>query len=494
MQKIRHSIAMYFRRPILSAATIAFLFAAITACSRGDNDERPPIVFQSCTDSSLEGLDCATFTVPKDYDDLGAGTFDLAVVRGRSTGASDERIGTLFFNPGGPGVASLPMARDFINGLPSEIRRRFDIVLWDPRGVGKSSGLTECEGGWYPLPGTGDVDWDAVDVEMRNSQAEANAACESLYSDVVPYISTNATVRDLDQLRAAVGDSKLTYWGTSYGTRIGYVYAHDFPDRVRAMLLTSPVDPDATWESFAYQSALAPDTALGFFFEMFPGVQERYLRSANTLDTRSLILPSGAEFTRWFFRATLSSMSISESGYSDMAAFITNVDTALHGTGPARDAALEALDAMAATMSEWPINGGAIPFIGCSDYGPKPTAQEQKELAASVRAEAPITGWLATQGLYYCEGMTVVPSPVPVDFINRDTPMLIMGSTHDSLTPYEWATKMARMFLNSRVITYIGSTHTPFLAGSSCVDKYGIDYLINLERPDEDVTCPNTLK
>jgi len=462
----------------------------LPACS--NNDPRP-LVYQSCTDSSLEGLDCATFTVPKDYDDPGAGTFDLAIVRGRATGTDDERIGTLFFNPGGPGFASLPIARDIVNGMPSEIRRHFDIVLWDPRGVGKSSGLTECVNGSYPLPATGDVDWDAVDAEMRDSQAKANAACEALYPEVVPYISTNATVRDLDQLRAAVGDSKLTYWGTSYGTRIGYVYAHDFPHRVRAMLLTSPVDPNATWKSFAYQSALAPDTALSFFFEMFPDVQERYLRSANTLDAQSLILPSGVEFTRWFFRATLSSMSVSESDYRTMSDFITNVDTALHDTGPARDSALEALDAMATSMSEWPINGGAISFIGCSDYGARPTAQEQKELAASVRAEAPITGWLATQGLYYCQGMTVAPDPVPVDFINRDTPMLIMGSTHDSLTPYEWTTKMASMFLNSRVITYIGWTHTPFLAGSSCVDQYGINYLIHLERPDEDVTCPNTI-
>lgn len=481
-------------RAFVVGAIVAFVLGIGFSGSVSARPGTAQLVWQGCTDPSLKGLDCARLAVPKDYGHTENGSFDLALVRGRSTGSTRDRIGTLFFNPGGPGFASLPIAGEVISGIPDLIRRHFDVVLWDPRGVGASSGLVECIGGAYHLPATGGVDWDAVDEEMRRSQKQANAVCAIRYPEVVRYISTNATVRDLDAMRAAVGDAKLTYWGTSYGTRIGYVYAHDYPDKVRAMLLTSPVDPNGVWTDFAFRSALAPDTAIGVAFEAFPGTQQKYRRSARTLDLRTLVLPSGTEFTRWFFRGTLSTMSVSESHYADMAALIENVDTALHGSGSAKAASLAALDEMASPSGEFPINGGSIPFIGCSDYGLKPTAQEQKDLAARIRAQAPITGWLATQALYYCEGIAAEPDPVPVDFVDWDTPMLIMGSTRDSLTTYSWVSDMARTFRNSRVITYVGATHTPFLAKSRCMDEYGIDYLVHLRRPAVDASCPNTLR
>lgn len=109
---------------------------------------------------------------------------------------------------------------------------------------------------------------------------------------VRPYISTNATVRDLDRLRESVGDAQLTYWETSYGTRIGYIYAHDFPDRVRAMLLTSPISPNATWPSFALGAATAPDDATHFFLGKDPLVRQNYERVIAALNAQALILPS----------------------------------------------------------------------------------------------------------------------------------------------------------------------------------------------------------
>lgn len=452
------------------------------------------IKWKRCSNPGLAGLECATFTVPKDYSDFTAGTFDLAVVRSRATGRSGERIGSLFVNLGGPGVPVMPFVSNFIGVMPAEIRKRFDIVIWEPRGVGQSSGLIDCKGGSFPLPATGDVDWILIHEEMRKTQGAANAECEERYPDIVPYIGTRSTVRDLEELRKAIGDQKLTYWGTSYGTRIGYVYAHDYPGQVRAMLLTSPINPDArSWIEFAYPSALAPDNALGFFFDVFTGMREKYERCSATLDVRELELPSGNVFTRWNLRATLGLMSVSESNYRAIAEFIDHVDAALHGDGEAVAVAIAALDEATEPLFEGWINGGSIPFIGCSDYAIKPDAEEQLNLAMEARAKAPISGWMATQGLYYCTGMTFTVDPVPVNFVNRNTPLLIMGSTYDSLTSYQWALDVTEMFRNSRLVTYEGATHTPFLAGSECVDRYGIDYLVRLIRPAKDVTCPNTL-
>ena len=168
------------------------------------------------------------------------------------------------------------------------------------------------------------------------------------------------------------------------------------------------------------------------------------------------------------------------------------MDTALHGEGEAKAVALKKLDE--AVMPDLPpMNGGATVFIGCSDYGVKPNAKAQNSLSRRIRDEAPITGWVTSQVVYFCNGVRTHPDPVPVDFTNWHTPMLIIGSTRDSLTSYQWVSDMARTFRNSRVVTYAGSTHTPVLAGSSCVDQYAFDYLLDLKRPEMDMSCPNTL-
>lgn len=449
--------------------------------------------WQPCVAAELDAFDCATLEVPRDWADPSRGEFDLAVVRARSTGRASERIGSLLFNPGGPGVEGVALAPQVLRVIPARVRRHFDIVIWDPRGVGLSSGLTECTGGSFTPAVTGPVDWTAVAEQMRASQTAANEACEARYPDVVPYISTRATAHDLDALREAVGDEKLTYWGTSYGTRIGYVYAHDFPDRVRVMLLTSPLDPNSTWESFALGATVAADSALSYVFEAMPGAQRRYLRSASTLDERTLTLPSGTVLTRWSYSGMISSFSVWELNAATLKRFIRNVDVALHKTGDVQAAAAAAIDEMVAPLPEIPINGGATPFIGCSDYSDRLTFDEQKSLAAIIRAQAPMTFVFSLQALHYCDGMTIEPDPVPVNFTNWTTPMLIVGSTRDALTPYAWAVDMARTFRSSRLVTYVSSSHTPYRAGSRCVDRYATHYLLTAELPAVDVTCPSTL-
>lgn len=451
------------------------------------------LAWRRCRGAALRHFRCTTLRVPKDYDDASAGAFGLAVARLRATGPRRQRIGSLVFNPGGPGVAAIDLAPSLAGALPKQVRRRFDFVVWDPRGVGRSAGLTRCTGGEYRLPATGPVDWKAVLEQMRTAEAAANAACEARYPDIVPYISTNATVRDLDVLRAALGDRRLTYWGTSYGTRIGALYAREFPSRVRAMLLSSSVDPDATWASFTMQAAVASDDALGLVFEAYRGTAGRYRRVMRTLRRHTLKLAAGREFSRWHVRATMSQQATADANYRALAKFIRTVDTALHDKGNRRAEARRSL-----ARSEWPdaipMNGGATTFIGCLDYAARIDPADQQQLYRRLRAQAPLVGFGAAQALVYCEGITVAPDPVPVDFVNWRTPMLIVGSTRDALTPYAWTVNMARTFRNSRVVTFVGGQHTPFLAaGSRCVDRYGIRYLVKLRRPKVDVACPSVL-
>lgn len=484
-------------RPTAIVATLTLaLLGGCGGSSTPDEPSHEPFVPQTlrwtaCTEDALAGLDCATLSVPKDYQRPARGMFNLAVVRARATGTASERIGTLFFNPGGPGESGVDLVPAITPALSQELRTHFDFVSWDPRGVGRSSGLTECRNGSYTLPATGSVDWDATTEQMRSSTRLANQACAARYADVVPYIGTNATAQDLEMLRQAVNDAQLTYWGTSYGTRIGYVYAYRYPDKVRAMLLSSPVDPNASWQSFVLGAATSPDNAIGFFFEAYPQAMLHYDRVVAALSSQALNLPSGARVTQWDVRGFLGSTVKSESSFPDVASFLSLVDTAIQGSEAQRNDAVAVLD-----MMEWqtyyPVNGGAIAYIGCSDYAQRLGSHEQDLLAAQIRAQAPIFGFGASQGLFYCDGIAISPDPVPTNFVNTTSPMLVIGSTRDGLTQYAWAGELARNFRNSRVITYVGTQHTPYLgAGSACVDAYGTDYLVNLRRPVVDMSCPN---
>ena len=478
---------MWRRAAMVCAASVSAMVSGLApAASAATLDWQP------CREKALKGLQCATATVPKDYADPSKGSFELAVVRAKATGTPGQRIGSLFFNPGGPGASGVSLAPDVLAALPKAVRQRFDFVTWDPRGVARSSGL-ECDNGQYTLPATGPVDWTAVTEQMRASEKAANEGCAQTNPDVVPYIGTNNTVRDLDRLRAAVGDDKLTYWGTSYGTRIGAVYAHMFPKNVRAMLLSSPVDPNADWTSFATEAGVSPDNAVGFFFEAFPKSRKTYTRVVKDLSTAALTLPSGAQVTHWDIQAIVANSVISQNGYSAASDLLSTTDTAINDKGKARRRALATLDQQQ-WLPSYPINGGATAFVGCLDLPERFTAERQDALAARLRAQAPIFGFGTSQALFYCEGVNVTPDPVATDYLNTSTPMLIIGSTRDALTNYEWATDMARTFRNSRVITYVGTVHTPvFTSGSACLDNAATEYLVSRKRPRVDTSCRNTV-
>lgn len=443
-----------------------------------------------CPEKALKGLQCATLNVPKDYSDASKGSFDLAVARAQATGPKSTRKGSLFFNPGGPGVSGVSTLPDVTTVLPKRLRQRFDIVTWDPRGVGRSSGLMDCRGGTYTLPATGPVDWRAVADVMRSSEAAANRDCATRHPDVVPFISTVNTARDLNALRMAVGDRALTYWGTSYGTRIGAAYAQLFPKKVRTMLLSSPVAPNATWTSFAMGAGVAPDNAVGFFFETAPRTARTYTRVIRALERSPLTLPSGARITHWDIQALVATSIISQEGYATAEDIIAVTGEALNGSRKAR----VQLDRLP-WPTEYPINGGATAFIGCLDLPQRFTPEEQRTLAERLRSDAPVFGFGTSQALYYCEGVDVPADPMPSALLNPSTPMLIMASTRDALTSFEWATDMARTFRNSKVVSYVGTTHTAvFTSGSTCLDKRATAYLLHRTRPATDVACPTTAR
>lgn len=455
------------------------------------------IGWQPCQAPSLAGFECGTLDVPIDESHPAKGDFTLAVVRHRSTGTADERIGSLFFNPGGPGISGVGDIPLIWSWLPDDAKARFDLVTWDPRGIGASEPHVDCEVGQLRVPITGPVNWTQAQAALRASTAQANAACWKRYADVLPYVGTNAAVRDLDMLREAVGDDQLTYWGQSYGTRIGYTYALAHPDRVRAILLDGPVNPNDTFRGFIQGYGTAADAALTMFFQTYPEARDRFVRSLAALKNSPLTLPSGAVYSQWSFLQFAEMIARGERLWPDLVRHITLVDNILFAADDKQEQRRAALDAIVRDLPMTNVVSGpstVISSIDCLDYPDRMSSASQDAVAQSARRQAPIGGWMNSIVLaVQCDGLPITPDPVPTSFGQVDgSRILISASTKDAATPYRWSVEMARAFPGARTVTYVGGQHVNYgAADSPCVNAAVSTFLISGVQPGTDIACAN---
>src|SRR5256884_1052206 len=188
------------------------------------------------------GFQCGNLQVPLDYSQAGGRTISLALIRKPATGSN--RIGSMLLNPGGPGESGVQFLREDITSL-ANLNRRFDVVGWDPRGVGASAPVTCVDSSQLDTYLSLDAVLDDPQEKQAAIQADKDfaAGCQSRSGDLLPFMDSASTARDMDQIRAALGDAKLTYLGFSYGTYIGQWYAHLFPTHIRALSLDGVVDP-----------------------------------------------------------------------------------------------------------------------------------------------------------------------------------------------------------------------------------------------------------
>ncbi len=219
-----------------------------------------PLDWRGCED----GFQCATLTVPLVETAPEGATVDLAVVRRRATGA---RIGSLVVNPGGPGASAVDYLRAAWTGLPEPLRQRFDLVAVDPRGVGRSEPIrcasTAELDRYFHLDPTPDDAAELAAYEQGN--AALAGGCRNRNGALLAHVSTVEAAGDLDRLRAALGDERLTYLGYSYGTSIGAAYLDRFPTRVRAMVLDGALDPALSWDGLLEGQSRGFDDALEAF-------------------------------------------------------------------------------------------------------------------------------------------------------------------------------------------------------------------------------------
>jgi pimeloyl-ACP methyl ester carboxylesterase len=437
---------------------------------------------------------CATLKVPLDWSKPDGETIGLALIRSEATGDRSERLGSLLFNfggPGGSGVSTMPSYA----GLTSELHKRYDLVSWDPRGVGGSEGVRCRSDKEIQAAESVDATPDdaAEETAFFDDAASFGAGCERAAGKLLSHVSTADTARDMDLIRRAVGDRKMHYFGISYGTELGGVYAHLFPGNVGRLVLDAVVDPTADTVGHAKNQTLGFQRALDNYLASTGQDPKKGTRKIADLleriDADPLPTTSGRELTQ-----TLAITGIVLPLYSEQSwpGLTSALDAAEDGDGTE-------LLALADGYNERDPSGRygttthSQRVISCLDQKQRPTPQETKTLLPEFRKLSPVFGeFLGWDTAGWCHdwpvpGLTDSPE---VSAPGAD-PVLVVGNTGDPATPYEGAEKMARELGEDVgvMLTWKGEGHGAYGSGSSCVDSTVNAYLLAGRVPKDGKVC-----
>ena len=440
-----------------------------------------------------KGFDCATLTVALDPAKPALGDVKLALTRRKATGS--QRIGSLVFNPGGPGASAIDFLQGNPNAFPATIREHFDLVAFDPRGVGRTAPvrcLSTAElDAYFHLDPTPDDARELAAVEAGNKKLVQG--CQSKSGRILPYVGTSIVAEDLERVRIAVGDPKLTYLGYSYGTAIGAAYLDRFPTKVRAMVLDGALDPTLTWDQLLAGQAKGFEVALNAFLDDCQKVQCEFRKAvsgdlyaafdklAARVETRPLRGAGSRTVGPGEFTLGVGAGLYNEEyGWPAVARGLAE---ALRGEGSTllalSDSYLERDEDGYENILE--VNNA----VNCIDRSWPKTRAPYEALARRVQQQSPRFGpSIALAGLT-CSVWPVEPTNTPHKVTGAGSPpILVIGTTRDPATPYIWAQGLAGQLDNGVLLTYRGDGHTVYRSGAPrCVTGVTNDYLVSLTRP-----------
>ena len=460
--------------------------------------------WESCESYNTDGselgdtVQCARVTVPLDYADPGGKTIDIAISRTQATG---EKIGSILMNPGGPGSSGLYLAEQ-ADGTP--IADRFDRIGFDPRGIGASEPEVRC------LTSEGvdderrepdvDVSPEGIAATEADHRDYAAQCVERTGADVLEHVGTREVVRDMDVIRAVLGDEKLTYVGYSYGTRIGTAYAEAFPSNVRAMVLDGALDPDQS----PVDEAVAQGAAFQTAFDQF---------AADCTQTDTCPLGTDPSQAVAQFRTLVDPLVDTPADTTDPRGLsyddaITGAQQALYspqlwrllraGLSELREGRGDTLLRLADTYSGRLEDGSytniddAFNAVRCVDGPPTTDRGEADEADARFRAAAPYLDDGRSTGnapLDLCAFWPVPNTSEPHIVEVEGLPTLVVVSTtNDPATPYQAGVELADQ-LRGDLVTYNGTQHTVAFSGVECIDDPLTNYLVDLAPPGEGLVC-----
>jgi pimeloyl-ACP methyl ester carboxylesterase len=439
---------------------------------------------------------CSTLRVPLDHDDPDGEQIDIALARSAATGPAVDRVGSLVFNPGGPGGSGIDSLGFIPLTMSPEILQRFDLVSFDPRGVGASTALA-CDNDLddqVTLLADGD---DAGWQELVDDRAVQLDSCTDATIGLAAHVGTNNVARDMDLLREALGDEGLSYVGYSYGTRLGATYAELFPENVRALVLDAAVKPssdsaeldreqgggfDRALENFA--AACDADTdcvlqELGPTLEVIDALETEIAEvgSFQTEDPDRVLTPGELSFG-------IAAALYSKDSWPFLATALFTAETEQDGS------LLQVLgDSLAGRQPDGTYDNSQVAqgFINCADDPARPDVNEQRVLAdEAADLSTYFADFLRTST--GCIGITPSIDPLVIGPAAGAAPIVVIGNSGDPATPYEWSQELAASLDSAVLYTVEAEGHTAY-GRITCVLADIDAYLLELAVPANDSAC-----
>ena len=453
--------------------------------------------WEDCEDD----LQCATATAPLDWTDPARDSIELALIR--HTTASPR--GSVLVNPGGPGGSGYDFIADSLDYAVSDrLRSNFDIVGFDPRGVNRSSPVS-CHNDPAELD---DFIYDLVPAEFGSDQwitdvgatnTAFGAACLEHSGDLLGYVDTVSAARDLDLLRAVLGDEKLNYLGFSYGTLLGATYAELYPQNTGRLVLDGALDPTSTSFDVSLTQAEGFESAMRAFLAdcdsaedcPFTGTADDSLAKIRALLDRLDASPLRSDDGRQLGSSTMTSAIVlplySEDNWPYLRQLFTTV---MQGDATVAFSLADSYNGRNPDGSYIDNSLEARLAINCLDYAAQPDVAVMRAQAAELEQKAPVLGRQLAYGDLGCLGWPVQAStPRPVIDGSGAADILVVGTTNDPATPYSWAERLAEQLESGHLVSYEGEGHTAYNKSNSCVDDTVDDYFIDGTVPSTDPLC-----
>ena len=453
-------------------------------------------------------LQCTTVKAPLDWGNPADDSIELALVRSKATGS--DRLGSLLLNPGGPGGSGYDFVAQSENGgVTAAVQAQYDIVGFDPRGVGKSTPVT-CGDDPTVLDEFlyGDPDDDSTAEEGSDewfeesitATAEFGQICADATGPLFAHMDTESAARDMDLMRAVLGDKKLNYLGYSYGTFLGATYAELYPDKTGRLVLDGAVDPSVTAETSAMIDATGFENALRAYIANcldqetcpFDGTVDEAMTSIrllmNDLDESPLRAKDGRELDSGPFTTAMMFPLYDKANWQYLDQLFADT---FSGNPEFAWILADAYNDRDTETGEYSTNLFEAYFaVTCLDNSETEPFEVVRQQEAEIAKAAPVFGPEFGYGGLGCQGWPVTGTRVPGEIhATGSADILVVGTTNDPATPYAQAVALADQLDNGHLVTYEGEGHTAYNHSNSCVDDTVDAFFLEGTVPASDPQC-----